>query len=46
MVSNSEHLPEDGQVGPKHLAIYVILMLFKIKERLQTVSSCVKDKGE
>jgi hypothetical protein len=28
MVSKSEHLPEDGQAGPKHAAIDVILMLF------------------
>jgi hypothetical protein len=27
-VSKSEQLPEDGQVGPKHIAIVVILMLF------------------
>jgi hypothetical protein len=27
-VSKSEQLPEDGQVGPKHLATDVILMLF------------------
>jgi hypothetical protein len=26
--SKSEQLPEDGQVGPKHVAIDVILMLF------------------
>jgi hypothetical protein len=32
--SKSEQLPEDGQVGPKHAAISVILMLFYIKERL------------
>jgi hypothetical protein len=25
--SNSEQLPEDGQVTPKHVAIHVILML-------------------
>jgi hypothetical protein len=33
-VSESERLPEDGQVGPKHVAVDVILMLFYIKERL------------
>jgi hypothetical protein len=26
--SNSEQLPEDGQVRPKHVEIDVILMLF------------------
>jgi hypothetical protein len=34
MVSESEHLPENAQVGPKHVAIGVILMLFQIRERL------------
>jgi hypothetical protein len=32
--SRSEHLPEDGQVGPEHVAIDVILKLLKFKERL------------
>jgi hypothetical protein len=26
--SKSEHLPEDGQIWPKHVAIDMILMLF------------------
>jgi hypothetical protein len=26
-LSNSEELPQDGQVGPKHVAINAILML-------------------
>jgi hypothetical protein len=28
MVSKTEKLPQDGQVGPKHVEIYVILMKF------------------
>jgi hypothetical protein len=35
-VSESEHLSEDGQVGPKHVAIDVILLLFQIKVALKT----------
>jgi hypothetical protein len=34
LISESEQLPEGGQVGPKHLAIGVILTSFQIKERL------------
>jgi hypothetical protein len=30
-VSKSEQLHEDGQVGPKHTANYVILCQFKLK---------------
>jgi hypothetical protein len=29
-----EQLPEDGQVGPKHVAIDVILMLFLNKREI------------
>jgi hypothetical protein len=39
-------LPEGGQVGPKHLAIGVILTSFQIKERLWTFLSCIKDESE
>jgi hypothetical protein len=31
-VSKSKELPEDGKVRPKHVASDVILMLFKIRE--------------
>jgi hypothetical protein len=34
VVFEGEWLPEDGQVGPKHVAVIVILMLFLIKARL------------
>jgi hypothetical protein len=27
-IANSEHLPKDGQIGPKHVATDVILMSF------------------
>jgi hypothetical protein len=39
-------MPEDGQAGPKQVAIDVILMSFYIKDRLYTVLSCIKDGGE
>jgi hypothetical protein len=41
-----EQLPEDGQVGPKHIAVDVILMLFYIKERLWPFLNCIKDGGK
>jgi hypothetical protein len=39
-------LPEDGQVGPEHVAIDVILKLLKFKERLWTALICIKAGGE
>jgi hypothetical protein len=37
-VSKSEWLPEDGQVGPKYVAVIVILMLLWNKKRLTKVA--------
>jgi hypothetical protein len=45
-VSISEQLPEDGQVGPKHVATDVILMSLYIRERLQTVLDFIRDRNE
>jgi hypothetical protein len=40
-------LPEDGQVGPKHVAIDVIVMLFLNKrEIVNKVLGCIRDRNE